>query len=129
VPELPEWQWIATPGHSEGHVSLWRERDQVLIAGDAITTTRQESLRAVLRQEREVRPPPAYFTPDWQSAYDSMLRLRSLQPRLLASGHGVPAGGRFLRDGFESLVRNFPERGLPTRGRYVPDHLHMVGIA
>src|SRR3954453_2074086 len=25
VPELPDWRWIATPGHSEGHVSYFRD--------------------------------------------------------------------------------------------------------
>lgn len=119
VPGLPEWQWLATGGHSPGHVSLWRARDRVLIAGDAVTTTRQESFFAVLRQRLEVRPPPAYFTPDWEAAYHALLRIRSLRPVVVASGHGRPAAGMFLRDGLEQLLREFPERGLPARGRYL----------
>ena len=39
VPAMPGWRWIHTPGHSVGHISLWREADRALIAGDAIVTT------------------------------------------------------------------------------------------
>jgi hypothetical protein len=46
-------------------VSIWREEDRALIAGDAFITTDQESAYAVLRQEPELHGPPQYFTPDW----------------------------------------------------------------
>src|SRR5436190_2417265 len=35
IPFMPGWKWIHTPGHTPGHVSLWRESDRTLIAGDA----------------------------------------------------------------------------------------------
>jgi glyoxylase-like metal-dependent hydrolase (beta-lactamase superfamily II) len=35
VPGLPDWEWIHTPGHSPGHVSFFRRRDKLLVAGDA----------------------------------------------------------------------------------------------
>lgn len=129
VPELPEWRWIATPGHSPGHVSLWRAADAVLISGDALVSTRQESASAVWAQRVEVRPPPAYFTPDWRGAYESLLRLRALSPATLASGHGQPlTGSEWLRD-FDRLLAEFPERGLPRHGRYVPQHWPRPAIA
>ena len=28
VPHMPGWRWTATPGHTGGHVSLWREADR-----------------------------------------------------------------------------------------------------
>lgn len=121
VPALPEWQWIPTPGHSPGHVSFWRAADRVLIAGDALISTRQESLRAVWRQSREVRPPPAYFTPDWPAAFRSMVRLRDLSPAVLASGHGLPLSDGAWRAELDRLIAEFPHRGLPNRGRYVPE--------
>lgn len=31
VPYMPGWRWIHTPGHTIGHVSLWRESDRLLI--------------------------------------------------------------------------------------------------
>lgn len=120
VPELPEWEWIATPGHSPGHVSFWRARDGLLLSGDAIISTRQESMRAVWRQTPEVRPPPAYFTPDWKAAYRSMVRLRDLHPVVLASGHGQPLMAGTWRTELNELLAEFPRRGLPRRGRYVP---------
>src|SRR5215207_2933833 len=48
VPGMPGWRWIHTPGHSPGHVSLFRDADRLLLAGDAFVTQRQESLLAVL---------------------------------------------------------------------------------
>ncbi|ACB74057.1 MBL fold metallo-hydrolase [Opitutus terrae] len=120
VPGLPEWEWIATPGHSPGHVSLWRAHDRLLISGDAVISTRQESALAVWRQTREVRPPPAYFTHDWPAAYRSMLRLRQLNPAVLASGHGQPLSGESWLRELDQLLADFPHRGLPPRGRYVP---------
>jgi len=44
IPGMDGWRWIHTPGHTEGHISLFRESDRILIAGDAFTTTKQESL-------------------------------------------------------------------------------------
>ena len=119
VPGLPEWRWIATPGHSPGHVSFWRKSDRALISGDAVVTTRQESVTAVWRQTVEVRPPPAYFTCDWRAAYESMERLYQLSPEFPASGHGLPLRGDAWRRELSYLLADFPHRGLPPRGRYV----------
>ena len=120
LPMLPGWRWIGTPGHTPGHVSLWRESDHVLLAGDALTTTRQESLVDVWRQTEIVRPPPAYFTPDWRAAFRSLVHLRTLAPETLATGHGQPMRGRTMRDELDWLIADFSHRGLPRHGRYVP---------
>ena len=48
VPLLPDWRWIHTPGHTPGHISLFREKDGVLVAGDAVVTTKQESIFSVM---------------------------------------------------------------------------------
>ncbi|MBH0335640.1 metallo-beta-lactamase family protein, partial [Bacillus thuringiensis] len=32
VPHMPEFRWIHTPGHTPGHISLFREKDRTLIA-------------------------------------------------------------------------------------------------
>ena len=63
VPGMPDFRWIATPGHSPGHVSFWREADRTLIVGDAFVTTAQESVYGVLTQEPELHGPPMYYTP------------------------------------------------------------------
>jgi glyoxylase-like metal-dependent hydrolase (beta-lactamase superfamily II) len=78
IPHMLGWQWMATPGHSPGHVSLWRQDDRSLIVGDAFVTTRQESVYAALTQAPEMHGPPMYYTPDWKSAGGSVRRLASL---------------------------------------------------
>lgn len=120
VPHMPGWRWVHTPGHTAGHVALFREADRCLVSGDAFVTVRQESLYAVARQEREVNGPPAYFTPDWPAARRSVERLAALRPAIAATGHGVPMSGPVLTAGLETLVRNFDDIAVPDQGRYVP---------
>jgi glyoxylase-like metal-dependent hydrolase (beta-lactamase superfamily II) len=118
VPGLREWRWIPTPGHSAGHVSLFRDRDRTLIAGDAVTTTKQESALAVAIQRLELHGPPAYFTQDWQSAADSVGRLAALEPEVLAAGHGEPWAGADMRAELRELAMRFADREIPSFGRY-----------
>src|SRR5690625_693397 len=54
VPHLDEFRWIHTPGHSQGHVSLFRENDKKLSDGDAFVTVKQDALYKVLTQEQEI---------------------------------------------------------------------------
>lgn len=119
VPFLAGWRWIHAPGHTPGQVAFFRGQDHLLLAGDAITTVRQENLRAVLKQEREVRPPPAYFTVDWRLAFNSMRDLAALDPQILATGHGLPMEGGAMREQLGLLLANFEAAGVPSRGRYV----------
>ncbi len=57
VPGMPEWKWIHTPGHTEGHIALFREKDRVLIAADAFSTTKQESLLSVIMYSEQISGP------------------------------------------------------------------------
>lgn len=72
VPGLPGWQWLHTPGHTPRHISLFRNEDRVLVAGDAFVTVKQESLYKVVLQVEEISGPPAYFTMDWEAAWESV---------------------------------------------------------
>lgn len=119
VPSMPGWRWIHTPGHTPGHVSLFRDSDRVLLAGDAVVTTDQESLLAVARQRRQLQGPPAYFTPDWRGAEQSVHELAALRPVVLATGHGKPMAGAFVADALVVLARDFKEVAVPRHGRYV----------
>lgn len=118
VPGAPGWEWIHTPGHTIGHVSLSRPSDRVLLAGDAVTTVKQESMLAVATQRPEVHGPPAYFTIDWDAARESVRHLASLDPDVLATGHGVPMRGPAMRDGLHRLVSEFDRVARPRFGRY-----------
>lgn len=118
VPGAPGWRWIHTPGHSPGHVSLFRASDRVLIAGDAVATTDQESIYSLIGQPRELSGPPAYFTIDWDKAERSVATLASLKPARLAPGHGDPMAHRKLAAELARLARDFRDRVRPTHGRY-----------
>ncbi|MFC5985361.1 MBL fold metallo-hydrolase [Marinicrinis lubricantis] len=119
VPYLPEWRWVHTPGHTEGHVSLFRNRDKTLIAGDAFITVKQESALAVITQRKEIHGPPTYFTTDWDQARSTVQRLHMLQPEAAITGHGVPMFGEELADGLEKLASHFDEMAIPDHGKYV----------
>lgn len=119
VPPMPGWRWIHTPGHSVGHVSLWREADRSLIVGDAFVTTAQESAYAVAVQEPELHGPPMYFTVDWQAAGRSVLALAALEPELAITGHGRPLRGPEMRGALHRLARDFDRIAVPDHGRYV----------
>jgi glyoxylase-like metal-dependent hydrolase (beta-lactamase superfamily II) len=119
VPYLPGWTYLHTPGHSPGHVSLFRDSDKVLVAGDAFVTVKQESMLAVMTQKQEVHGPPAYYTPNWDAAKRSIERLLLLRPKVAATGHGLPMYGDELLDQLELLFRNFDERVIPHHGRYI----------
>jgi glyoxylase-like metal-dependent hydrolase (beta-lactamase superfamily II) len=98
-------------------VSLWRGSDHTLIAGDAVTTTRQESALNALLKFPHVYGPPPYFTPDWDTARKSVRTLGALKPELLLSGHGWPLRGSSMRRQLEALAENFEEIAVPENRR------------
>jgi glyoxylase-like metal-dependent hydrolase (beta-lactamase superfamily II) len=119
VPFMPGWRWVHTPGHTVGHVSLWRESDRTIIAGDAFITTAQESAYAVATQRPEMHGPPKYFTPDWESARTSVQQLAALEPELVVTGHGPAMRGQDMRAALHVLARDFNNLAVPEQGRYV----------
>lgn len=119
VPGMPGWRWVHTPRHTAGHVSLFRDADRALIAGDAFVTVKEESVLALLARRREVHRPPAYYTPDWQAARASVATLARLRPNVAATGHGLPMYGESLRQGLEMLLRDWERVAVPPQGRYV----------
>jgi glyoxylase-like metal-dependent hydrolase (beta-lactamase superfamily II) len=119
VPDMPGWRWLHTPGHSPGHVSLWREADRLLIAGDAFVTTKQESVYSAVTQAPEMHGPPMYFTPDWPGAKQSVLKLAALRPDLVVTGHGQAMQGPAMRSALAELAERFDEVAVPKHGRCV----------
>jgi len=69
---------LDVPGHSPGHIALWRVSDRTLIAGD------------VFFNLPRLRPPPDALTVDPQANRAAMRRLAELRPRLVLFGHGPP---------------------------------------
>jgi glyoxylase-like metal-dependent hydrolase (beta-lactamase superfamily II) len=119
VPGMPDWTWVHTPGHTPGHISLWRPSDRCVIAGDAFTTTKQESAYAALTQAPEVHGPPMYFTQDFEAAHRSVERLAALDPDVAITGHGRPFHGDALREALRALALNFDIVAVPEDGKYV----------
>ena len=117
IGELPGWKFIHTPGHTAGHVSLFRESDKTLLAGDALTTMNLESWTSQITEEKEFCRPPAPFTTDWEAARKSVETLAALEPEVVAAGHGQPitenAAARL-----KEFARNFQK---PAHGRYVDE--------
>ncbi|MEJ5962280.1 MBL fold metallo-hydrolase [Pedobacter immunditicola] len=121
LPKMPDWIYIHTPGHTPGHISLFRGRDKVLIAGDAFVTTKAESALSVFSNRKAISGPPKYFTPNWISAALSVRKLRDLRPAIAATGHGPTMSGEELSEGLEELVDQFKEIAIPRTGRYVSE--------
>lgn len=102
------WEIVHTPGHTPGHISLFRSSDLALLVGDAFCTTKPESFfEAALVQAPELHGPPAYFTADPQQASRSIRMLANLHPRIIAPGHGRPLAGAELEDKLPLLASEY----------------------
>ncbi|MFC7321779.1 MBL fold metallo-hydrolase [Halobacillus campisalis] len=121
VPHMEGWESIHTPGHTEGHISLFREEDRALIAGDAFITVKQEDLSKVLTQKQEISGPPRYLTMNWKQARTSVAKLNSLNPKLAVTGHGFPMRGATLKENLDKLDSQFEQIAVPKHGKFVGD--------
>lgn len=81
---------IATPGHTEGHISLYLERTKTLIAGDALTS-----------DAGQLHGPREQMTPDMAAAGQSVNTLAGLDVQTIVTYHGgvvrEDAGGQLGR--------------------------------
>jgi glyoxylase-like metal-dependent hydrolase (beta-lactamase superfamily II) len=82
--EVAGFSVLDVPGHSAGHIALWRESDRVLICGDVFTNMDTTTGVPGLHE------PKPYFTPDPERNRESMRRLAALEPSLVCFGHGRP---------------------------------------
>lgn len=80
--KIGNFQVIETPGHSAGHISLFREWDGVLIIGDVATNMN------LLTTATGLRLPPSIFTSDQQRNIRSLQKLAKLNPSVICFGHG-----------------------------------------
>jgi glyoxylase-like metal-dependent hydrolase (beta-lactamase superfamily II) len=119
IPGFPEWKYLHTPGHSPGHISLYREQDKVLIAGDAFVTTKAESAICALSGMQHLSGPPKYMTPNWAGAKVSVMKLAALGAEIVATGHGRPMQGEEMRLELNNLSQHFDRLAVPAFGRYV----------
>ena len=75
---------VETPGHTPGHISLWREVDRTLILGDVLANQHPVSQRVGLIE------PLARFTLDPARNRQSARAIAALGPELVCFEHGPP---------------------------------------
>lgn len=81
---IGEFAVLETPGVSPGHISLWRESDRVLIAGDVAVNQHPILGRPGLHEQ------PERSVTDAAANALSLRRLADLRPALAVFGHGPP---------------------------------------
>ena len=116
LPGLPDWEWMATPGHSPGHVSFFRAADRVLLAGDAFATMDMDSWPGLVTGKQVLARAGAPFNCDWEATRESVRALEKLRPNVAGCGHGIPMTDAALAGRLERFAARF--RG-PRHGRYV----------
>lgn len=116
VPGVPGWEWIATPGHSPGHISLYRPSDRVLLAGDAFATMDMDSWMGLVGKKQILARAGAPFNCDWDATRDSVRKLAELRPSAVGCGHGIPMSDPNLANRLERFAKRFE---APSHGRYV----------
>ncbi len=103
VPGLPDWQVISTPGHTPGHLALFREGDRTLISGDAVLTVNLNSLGDALSLRHTLAGPPRFATWSWRAASESVSEVARLEPSVVVPGHGRPMAGPVLAPALRAL--------------------------
>jgi glyoxylase-like metal-dependent hydrolase (beta-lactamase superfamily II) len=91
------WEWIHTPGHSPGHVTVYHPERRILIAGDHVLPHISPNIGADI------------YADDPLSDYlDSLGRLRELPVDLVLPSHGQPFEGLAAR--IDAIVAHHGER-------------------
>ena len=116
VPGAPDWEWLPTPGHSPGHISLFRSSDGVLLAGDAFATMNMDSWSGLVTGRRTLARAGSPFNVDWEATQASVKQLAKLRPNVVGCGHGIPRSDSGLPGELEQFAKKFRR---PRTGRYV----------
>jgi glyoxylase-like metal-dependent hydrolase (beta-lactamase superfamily II) len=82
VPGAEGWRFVWTPGHTAGHVSLFRPAGRVLVAGDAVLGR----ITPTLGVNRQRTDPVGDYV-------DALERIEALAPAVILPGHGDPIHG------------------------------------
>ncbi|MBO9703422.1 MAG: MBL fold metallo-hydrolase [Sporocytophaga sp.] len=119
VPSLEGWRYIHTPGVSPGHISFFRPKDKVLIAGDIITSKQKLSIPPIaLSEDPEMQGPPAHYNINKSKVCSSLKRLQSLNPTIAGMGQGRPVSEDSLRSGLDTLVKVFEKEAMKEDDLY-----------
>lgn len=104
IPFMSGWKWIHTPGHTPGHISLFREKDRTLIVGDAFCTLKQKNIMFILSKSEQLNGYPKYVKTNYKDAEISVNHLKELNPIIAIPSHGNPMKGIELAQHLEILT-------------------------
>lgn len=79
IPGWEEWQALATPGHTNDHLSFFNPIQSILFTGDAVNNRRDN-----------FQISPNRISSDPEAARESAIRLLRLEAAVIACGHGRP---------------------------------------
>jgi glyoxylase-like metal-dependent hydrolase (beta-lactamase superfamily II) len=82
--EVAGFRVVHAPGHTPGHIILFRDSDRLAIAGDLMANTDFVTGRSGLRE------PPTFFSADPARNRLSIRLLARLAPAVVCFGHGPP---------------------------------------
>lgn len=88
VANLPEWQVLYTPGHSQSHLSLYRAEDKLMIAGDHII--KHISSNAFIEPPRDQSRTRPLTLVQYRTALEMCAEM---EIELILPGHGEPVTG------------------------------------
>ena len=111
IPGMDGWAWVATPGHTPGHVSFVRWSDRVVLTGDALLTLRVNAPAGFLVGRQGLSGPPWYTTWDRVAAVASIAAIAALEPAVVGGGHGRPIGGPATAAAVRAFARNVAAPG------------------
>jgi hydroxyacylglutathione hydrolase len=80
--KVGSFEVIDTPGHSRGHIALWRAGDKTLVLADVLFNLNPFTMKTGLRE------PPLFLTLDPAQNRDSARKVAELEPELILFGHG-----------------------------------------
>jgi glyoxylase-like metal-dependent hydrolase (beta-lactamase superfamily II) len=93
------------PGHTPGHVILFREADRVALVGDVLQNV------GYLRGPGRLREPLSMFTADPGQNRRSIRLLLELRPTLLCFGHGPPVRSQPILERYLARLEAGPRPG------------------
>lgn len=97
--EIAGFRVIHAPGHTDGHIILFRDEDKIAIVGDLLNGVMQRTPWPRLIE------PPRFLTANPVENRKSIRRLAELSPRVMCFGHGPPL---FDMRPFDRLMKTMP---------------------
>lgn len=113
-----QYRVIWTPGHSDGHICLFRERDGVFIAADHVLPRITPNIGLYSEKDR-VNPLGDYL--------NSLEKVEHLPASIVLPGHGEPFAN--LAERVREIIKHHEERETQILSLLNPHPQHAYGVA